>query len=76
MTFLKKYWSITGWKVELLRVYWWKNINLLGKLNFILPCSSLLMIYKLFVKPHLDYGVTEYDQANNSLLGDKVESLQ
>ena len=34
------------------------------------------MIYKLFVKPHVDYGVTEYDQANNSLLGDKVESLQ
>lgn len=41
-------------------------------MNLILPCSSLLMIYKLFVKPHLDYGVTEYDQANNSLLGDKV----
>lgn len=53
-----------------------KILNLLGKLNFMLRCLSLLMIYKLFAKPRLGYGVTEYDQPNNSLLADKIESLQ
>ena len=41
-----------------------------------LPRSSLLTIYKSFVRPHLDYGDVIYDQPNNSSLSDKVESVQ
>ena len=53
-----------------------KKINLLRKLNLMLPCSSLSVIYKSFVRPHLDYGDTVYDQPSNSSLSDKIESLQ
>ena len=35
-----------------------KNINLMRKLNLMLPCSSLLAIYKSYVRPHLVYGDT------------------
>ena len=41
-----------------------KSINLLLKLNVTLPCSSLLIIYKSFIRPHLDYGDIVYDQPN------------
>ena len=34
-----------------------KSINLLRKLNLILPRSSLLIIYKSFIRLHLDYGL-------------------
>ena len=53
-----------------------KNINLLRKLNLTLPRSSLLIIYKSFIRPHLDYGDIVYDQTNNSSLSEKIESLQ
>ena len=53
-----------------------KSINLLQKLNLTLPRSSLLIIYKLFIRPHLDYGNMVYDQPNNSSLSEKIESLQ
>ena len=46
-------------------------------MNLPLPGSSLLTIYKSFVRPHLDYGdVITYDQPNNSSLSDKIESVQ
>ena len=45
-------------------------------MNFLLPRSSLLTIYKSFVRPHLDYGDVIYDQPNNSRLSDKIESVQ
>ena len=45
-------------------------------MNFLLPRSSLLTIYKSFVRPHLDYGDVIYDQPNNSCLSDKIESVQ
>ena len=38
--------------------------------------SSLLTIYKSFVKSHLDYGDVIYEQPNNSSLSDKIESIQ
>ena len=38
-----------------------KSINLLRKLNLTLPCSCLLIIYKSFIRPHLDYGDIVYD---------------
>ena len=53
-----------------------KSINLLRKLNLTLPRSSLLIIYKSFIRPHLDYGDIVYDQPNNSSLSEKFESLQ
>ena len=38
-----------------------KGIGLLQKLQSILPQTSLLTIYKLFIRPHLDYGDVVYD---------------
>ena len=45
-------------------------------MNLLLPRSSLLTIYKSFVRPHLDYGDVIYDQPNNPRLSDKIESVQ
>ena len=45
-------------------------------MNLSLPRSSLLTIYKSFVRPPLDYGDVIYDQPNNSNLSDKTESVQ
>ena len=53
-----------------------KGINVIRKMNLPLPQSSLLTIYKSFVRPHLDYGDVIYDQPNNSSLSDKIESVQ
>ena len=53
-----------------------KTINLLRKLNFVLPRSYLLIIYKSFVRPHRDYEDTVHDQPNNSSLPDIIASLQ
>ena len=53
-----------------------KSINLLRKLNLTLPRSSLLIIYKSFIRSHLDYGDIVDDQPNNSSLSEKIESLQ
>ena len=44
-------------------------------MNLSLPQSSLLTIYKSFVRPHLDYGDVIYDQTNNFSLSDKIESV-
>ena len=41
-----------------------QSINLLLKLNVTLPCFSLSIIYKSFIRPHLDYGDIVYDQPN------------
>ena len=48
-----------------------KSINVIRKMNLSLPRSSLLTIYKSFVRPHLDNGDVIYDQHNNSSLSDK-----
>ena len=53
-----------------------KSINLLRKLNLILPRSSLLIIYKLFIRLHLDYRDIVYNQPSNSSLYEKIESMQ
>ena len=53
-----------------------KSINLLRNLNLTLPRSSRLIIYKSFIRPHLDCGDIVYDQPNNSSLSEKIESLQ
>ena len=36
-----------------------EGISVIKKLNVILTSSSLLIIYKLFIRPHLDYGLPE-----------------
>ena len=53
-----------------------KSIALLRKLQTIPPRSSLLTIYKAFIRPHLDYGDTIYDQAYNDSFHQKLESIQ
>ena len=53
-----------------------KGVGLLRKLNRILPRSSLLTIYKSFVRPHLDYGDIVFNQAFNESFHNKLEKLQ
>ena len=43
-----------------------KGINVLKRLFHYVPRSSLLTIYKSFVRPHLDYGDVIYHQPSNS----------
>ena len=52
------------------------GVNLMRKRNLFLPCSSLLTVYKCFIRPHLDYGDVIYDQQNLSSLTNKIESVQ
>ena len=42
-----------------------KGIDLLQKLQSVLPRISLLTVCKLFIRPHLDYGDVVYDQPSN-----------
>ena len=45
-------------------------------MNLPLLRSSLLKIYKLFVRQHLNHGDVIYDQPNNFSLLDKLEGVQ
>ena len=45
-------------------------------MNLLLPRSSLLTIYKSFVRCHLNYGDVIYDQPNNSRLSGNIETVQ
>ena len=53
-----------------------KSINVIRKINLSLPRSSLLTLYKSFVRQHLDIDDVIYDQPNNSSLSDKIESIK
>ena len=53
-----------------------KAIEIIRKLNNILPCHSLLTIYRSFVRPDLDYGDVIYDQAGNESVSSKIERVQ
>ena len=53
-----------------------KSIGLLQKLNYRLARSSLITIYKSFVRPHLDYGDVIFDKAYNNLFQQRLESFQ
>ena len=48
----------------------------LRKLNLTLHHCSLLIIYKLFIIPHLDYNDIVYNQPKNLLLSEKTAPLQ
>ena len=53
-----------------------KGIGLIRKLHQYLPRSSLLTIYKAFIRPHLDYGDVIYDQPSNTKFSNKIETIQ
>ena len=53
-----------------------KGVNIIRKMNLLLPHSFLLTRYKSFVRPHLDYGNVVYDQPKNSHFSDKIETVQ
>ena len=53
-----------------------KGVGLLQKVRTILPCNSLLTIYKLFIRPLLDYVDVIYDQQSNTSFSKKNESFQ
>ena len=44
--------------------------------HHILPRSSLLTIYKSYIRPHLDYGEIIYDQTYNATFQQKLESIR
>ena len=52
------------------------GVNLMRKLNLLLPRLSLLTVYKCFVRPHLDYGDVIYNQPNLSSLTNQIESVK
>ena len=53
-----------------------KTIGLLRKFKNFLPKKSLLIIYKSFIRPHLDYDDIIYDQTYNTSSHQKLGSLQ
>ena len=53
-----------------------RTISLLRKLQNNLPRAPLVTIYKFFIRPHLDYRTILYDQAFNTSLHEKLESIQ
>ena len=53
-----------------------KTIELLHKLQTLLPRAPLITIYKLFNRPHLDYGDMIYDQTFNMSFQQKMETIQ
>ena len=51
-------------------------MGLLRKFQQILPRSSILTIYKTFIRSRLDYVDIIYDQVYHSAFHDKLESIQ
>ena len=50
-----------------------KGINFFRKFQPILPCASLLAIYKSFLRTLLDYVNVIYEQPSNALFFEKIE---
>ena len=53
-----------------------KTIGLLRKLQNTLPRTSLITIFKSFIRPLLDYGDITYDQAYNTSFHQNIKSIQ
>ena len=53
-----------------------KILGLLRKIHNLLPRSALITLYKVFVRPYLNYGNILYDQAYNMSFYNKLESVQ
>ena len=54
----------------------YKSIAVLIKLQNIITRNSLLIIYKSFTRPHLDYGDIIYHQPNTGSFCQKIKSIQ
>ena len=52
------------------------RINVIKKLNNLVPQQALLTIYKSFVRWHLDYGNIVYDQPSNENSCQRIETNQ
>ena len=52
-----------------------KTIELLHKLQTFFPRAPLTTIYKLLIRPHLDYGDKIHDQTSNMSFHQKVETI-
>ena len=53
-----------------------KTMEVLRRFRQILPRSSLLIIYEIFIRSQLDFADVIYDQACNSSFHEKLEPLQ
>ena len=53
-----------------------KTVGPLCKLQNTLPRTSLITIFKSFIRPHLDYGDIIYDRAYNTSFHQNIESIQ
>ena len=53
-----------------------KGISVIRKLRHTLPRNSLITIYKVFLRPLIDYGDIIYDQPSNDSFCEKLESIQ
>ena len=53
-----------------------QTIGLIRKLQDTLPRTSLIIIFKSFIRPHLDCGDIIYDQAYNTSFHQNIESIQ
>ena len=53
-----------------------KSISVIKKLKHTLPRKSLITIYKVFLRPLIDYGDIIYDQPNDDSFCEKLESIQ
>ena len=53
-----------------------KTKEFLPKVRLVLPRSSLHIIYKSFVRLHLDDGDIIYEQAYNTTFHEKMEAMQ
>ena len=49
-----------------------KGIGILRKLYNVLPRTSLIIIYKSFIRPHLDYGAISFDLPENESFSKKL----
>ena len=50
-------------------------IGLIRRLSINLPQNALLIIYKSFLRPHLNYGDTLYDKPSNENFQNKLEKI-
>ena len=53
-----------------------KGIHVLRKLRYYVPRSSLITIYKSFIRSLFDYADIIYDQPNNASFINRIESIQ
>ena len=53
-----------------------RTIGLLPKFQQVLPRPSLITIYKVFIRPHLDFGDVIFDQAFNNSFHQRLEFIQ